>query len=280
LRSLRTKDGTYTMKGLITLSLTLMLSLGLMAQEDTSKVKISTPYGDIIVALYNETPGHRDNILKLAREDFYNGTLFHRVIPGFMVQGGDPNSRVKTDMGSGGPGYTIPAEFDARFSHKRGAFCAARYGDAVNPERNSSGSQFYIVQGTTYTDSVLDLFEKRMNFLNKQNIIQKFMEKPENAAYLTRLRYCESTGDTAAMRQLNLELDPILEAETDVKRFAYTKEQREAYKTIGGAPHLDMQYTVYGEVIEGMDIVDKIASVPLTGELPVTDIPMTVTVVE
>lgn len=268
------------MKGLIALTISCLLATAMVAQQDTTKLKISTRYGDIIVALYNETPGHRDNIVKLANEQYYDGTLFHRVMAGFMIQGGDPNSRVKTDMGSGGPGYTIPAEFDERFFHKRGAFCAARYGDGVNPERNSSGSQFYIVQGSVYTDSVLNMFEQRINFATKQRIIQGFLEQTENKAYLTRLQACEAEGDTAAMRQLNLELDPILEAELDKQRFRFTDAQREAYKTVGGAPHLDMQYTVYGEVIKGMDVVDQIAQTKLNGQLPVVDVPMTVTVLE
>ena len=269
------------MKGLITSALCVLLTTAAAAQQDTVKVRISTAHGDVIVALYNETPVHRDNFVKLAREGFYDGTSFHRVIKGFMIQGGDPNSR-KGDgnLGSGGPGYTIPAEFDPRFFHKRGAFCAARQGDAMNPERQSSGSQFYIVQGTTFSDSLLDMFEQRLNFSNKQRIIQGFLQKPENAHYLTRLKHAKTNRDTAALRQLDMELEPIIEAELDNMRFSYSREQREAYRTIGGSPHLDMQYTVYGEVIKGMDVIDKIASVPLNGEAPVEAITMTVTVLE
>lgn len=267
-------------KGLLIVALIAGFIAPLKAQEDTTKIMISTEYGDIIVALFNETPGHRDNIVKLAKEGFYNGLTFHRVMKGFMIQGGDPNSRIGRDLGSGGPGYTIPEEITQKFYHKRGAFCAARYGDMVNPQRNSSGSQFYIVDGSVFTDSLLDAFEQRINMNNKQRFYQQFLEREENKAYLERLQRAESAGDTAEVREIQRELQPIIESAFEKEKFEFTEEQREVYKTIGGAPHLDMQYTVYGEVVEGMDVVDKIASVPVNGQYPVNDIKMTVTVLE
>jgi len=191
-------------------------------------VKISTDYGDIKIMLYNETPKHRDNFLKLAREGFYNGTLFHRVISGFMIQGGDPDSKGAAPgraLGMGDVGYTIPAEFDKNLIHKKGALCAAR---TENPAKASSGCQFYIVQGKTYTDAELDQLSAR-------------------------------------------------------QAVPYTSEQREIYKTVGGTPFLDQGYTVYGEVISGLDVVDKIASVETNraaGDRPVKDVKMTVTVVQ
>jgi len=198
-----------------------------MTTDNLKKVSISTSYGVIKIKLYNETPLHRDNFIKLAKESYLTGTLFHRVIKNFMIQGGDPNSKNADStaiLGNGGPTYTIPAEIKApTLFHKKGALGAARDG---NPAKASSGSQFYIVQGQVYTDQQLD------------NIAQQ-------------------TGK------------PL------------SKEQREAYKTIGGTPHLDGDYTVFGEVYEGLDVVNKIASVQ-TGknDRPVKDVKMTVTVIE
>ncbi len=176
---------------------------------DGCYIVIETPLGNMIAKLYDQTPLHRDNFVKHAELGFYNDLLFHRVINGFMIQGGDPNSKAATAgslLGSGGPGYTIPAEFNAAFVHKKGAIAAARTGDQVNPKKESSGSQFYIVQGGIQTDQALNQMEDR-------------------------------------------------------KGIKYTEEQRKAYKTLGGTPFLDMDYTVFGEVIEGLDIIDKIASV-------------------
>jgi len=179
----------------------------------TSYFAIETPYGRMVVRLYDETPVHRDNFKKLASTGFYDGTTFHRVIEGFMIQGGDPNSKDDdpSNDGVGGPGYTLPAEIKPQFFHKRGALAAARQGDQVNPERRSSGSQFYIVHGRTFTDEELNQLEERMR------------------AYL---------GDPS---------------------FSFSPEAREAYKTIGGAPHLDGQYTIFGEVVEGWEVLDQIA---------------------
>lgn len=185
---------------------------------------ISTQYGDIKVKLYNETPQHRDNFVKLVEQGFYDGTLFHRIIKEFMIQGGDPNSKNAQPgamLGNGDPGYTIPAEILPGVIHKKGALSAARLGDQMNPKRESSGSQFYVVQGKKWTDDELNMFAQR-----------------------------------------GLKLTP---------------EQREIYKTIGGTPHLDGAYTVFGEVVEGLDVLDKIAATP-TGQAdrPIEDIKMTV----
>ena len=147
------------------------LTFSLLAHsQDRVKVKISTKYGDMVAELYDETPIHRDNFIKLVKEGFYDGTLFHRVIPGFMIQGGDPVSKddtPNTRIGNGGPGYTLPAEFNSQFFHKKGALAAARMGDAVNPKKESSGSQFYIVEGQVYDNSTIDLFAKEW----EQNLV-------------------------------------------------------------------------------------------------------------
>ena len=178
--------------------------------ENLTKVLIKTSEGDITIALYDNTPKHKENFLKLVKDGFYNGVLFHRIIQGFMIQTGDPESKgapAGKMLGNGGPGYTIPAEFKPENYHKRGAVAAARQGDQVNPTKASSGSQFYIVDG-----------------------------KPFNANMMAQISYQYGK--------------------------AFTDEQRKIYETIGGAPFLDGDYTVFGEVVEGMDVVDKIAAKP------------------
>ncbi len=181
------------------------------AQQDKEHVVlIKTTMGDIKVKLYPRTIHHTQNFLKLVSQHYYDSLLFHRVIPGFVIQGGDPDSRYAKPgqrLGEGGPGYTIPAEICPEYFHKRGALAMAREGDRVNPTRRSSGSQFYIVVGKVYTDQQLDLLEQRLHT-------------------------------------------------------KFTPEQRKAYTTIGGTPFLDGQYTVFGEVIEGMNVVDSIANQP------------------
>ncbi len=203
------------MKRLSFLFITFILLLSLPAcgqrkdKEKSPMVLIHTTMGDIKVKLYPRTIHHTENFLKLVKDHYYDGVLFHRVIPGFVIQGGDPESKNAQPgqlLGNGGPGYTIPAEICPEYFHKRGALAMAREGDQVNPTRRSSGSQFYIVVGKVYTDKELDIMEKRLNT-------------------------------------------------------KFTPQQRKAYTTIGGTPFLDGQYTVFGEVVEGMDVVDKIANV-------------------
>ena len=174
-------------------------------------VLVQTSMGDMVIRLSDSTPFHRDNFLKLVKVGFYDSILFHRVIKGFMIQSGDPNSKTAPagiPLGNGGPGYTIPAEFRTTLFHKKGVIAAARMGDNVNPQKASSGSQFYIVQGKIFSDTELDVLETaRMN-----------------------------GGKIPA-------------------------ERRDVYKTIGGTPHLDDNYTVFGEVIQGIEVVDKITAV-------------------
>jgi peptidyl-prolyl cis-trans isomerase B (cyclophilin B) len=215
----------------IILALITICNINGLAQknEKQTMVLISTSYGDMKMVLYNETPQHRDNFIKLVQKEFYNGTLFHRVIKDFMIQGGDPESKVAQPgqmLGSGGPGYTVPAEFNSKFIHKKGALSAARQGDGVNPKKASSGSQFYIVQGKKSTKPELTNISRRNGI-------------------------------------------------------SYTAEQIKAYETIGGTPFLDMNYTVFGEVIEGMDVIDKIAAVVKgRGDRPKEDIKMTMKIVK
>jgi cyclophilin family peptidyl-prolyl cis-trans isomerase len=221
-------------------------------------VTLKTSVGDIKIRLYNETPLHRENFLKLTRDDFYNGVLFHRVIRNFMIQTGDPDSRHAGKgelLGNGGPGYTLPAEIKPGLFHKRGAVAAARMGDMQNPEKASSGSQFYIVQGRKFTDEELDKAEKRIDVMMRNAVYYHFIQQLTKA-------YADSgkAPDQALIQQ-----EAMLEATDSIARitpYHFTQEQRGIYKTLGGAPHLDGNYTVFGEVVEGMNIVDKIAAVP------------------
>jgi cyclophilin family peptidyl-prolyl cis-trans isomerase len=196
----------------------LTLFVGASASKDGARprVEIRTELGSMVVELYNETPLHRDNFLKLVREGRYDSLLWHRVIPAFMIQGGDMDSRNAPSgatLGNGGPGYTVPAEFVPALIHKKGALSAARTPDQVNPEKASSGSQFYVVQGKSWQPNELQMLVERKN---------RGLATP---------------------------------------RYGYTPEQIAAYTRMGGAPHLDGDYTVFGEVVEGLDLVDRIAAV-------------------
>lgn len=192
-------------------------------------VRIETSYGDMIAELYNETPQHRDNFIKLVKEGFYDGLLFHRVINNFMIQGGDPKSRDAKPgqpLGDGNLGYTVPAEFVQGLIHKKGALAAARMGDQVNPTKASSSCQFYIVQGNVWSAEHLQMMSARMG-----------------------------------------------------KNF--DAQQVEAYTTVGGTPHLDYDYTVFGQVIEGLDVIDKIAAVKCgPGDRPLEDVKMKISIIE
>src|SRR5580698_3106807 len=214
------------MKKLFTLLL-IFAAFATFATPKNQYVRIKTAYGTCIIRLYNETPKHRDNFIKLVKQGFYNGTLFHRVIQNFMIQGGDPDSKDTTkakpgaELGNGDVGYTIPAEFRDSLFHKRGVLAAAR---DDNPSKASSGCQFYIVEGKRFTDGKLDTLEQ-----------------------------------------------------TRLKGHKIPAWEREYYQSVGGVPHLDHNYTVYGEVVIGIDMVDRIAAVKTDkNDRPVADIPMTV----
>ncbi len=231
---------------------------------------IATTAGNIKIRLYDDTPQHRDNFLKLAEEGYYDGVLFHRVINDFMVQTGDPDSKEATPgaiLGSGGPGYTVPAEIVyPKHYHKYGALAAARTGDQMNPERKSSGSQFYIVTGKKYSPQQLS----RMEEVSVQNQLQSyFMElQRQNMDTIRQLRLA---NDSVGLENLRQEL--IKQTEANVKPVTMTEEQVSDYTTIGGTPHLDGQYTVFGEVLEGMETVEKIQKAETDGrDRPVEDI--------
>ena len=224
-------------------------------------VKIETTAGDIKVKLYNETPKHRDNFIKLVKDGVYEGTLFHRVIKDFMIQAGDPDSKNAPKgkmLGAGDVGYTVPAEFVyPKYFHKKGALSAARQGDNVNPKKESSGCQFYIVTGKVYNDSTLLGMESQMNE-NKINVIfNKLAQKHMKEIYKMR-KANDENGLYDLQEKLFAEAQELSAKEPE---FHFTPEQIEAYTTVGGTPHLDGEYTVFGEVVEGMDVVDKIQKV-------------------
>ena len=240
--------------------------------EKMTKVKLETSLGNIIVELYNETPQHRDNFIKLVKSGYYDGVLFHRVIKDFMIQTGDGNSKnagPETTLGDGDPGYTIEAEFVyPKYFHKRGALAAARTGDQVNPERRSSGSQFYIVTGKIFSSDELKMMTQRLTEMKKQDIFRRLVM--ENQAKIQELQAAQNNDELMALQN---ELIQQTEEEAAKEPFSMTDEQIDAYTSIGGTPHLDGQYTVFGEVIEGMDVVDKIQNVT-TGRMdrPVEDV--------
>ena len=230
---------------------------------------IETTLGTIKVRLYNETPLHRDNFIKLVKEGYYNGQSFHRVINNFMIQAGDPATRTNStpeEKKNNGPGYTIPAEFNPSLFHKKGVIAAAREGDNTNPEKRSSGSQFYIVQGKIFSDSELDQVEKRINDQNKQALFFKYINEEKEKAIAN-----EEPIDYAKIQQT-----ATLSLQKDIKKlpdFSIPPEQRAVYKSLGGTPHLDGSYTVFGEVIEGIEIIDKIAGVKTSdSDKPMIDI--------
>lgn len=238
-----------------------------------TKIKIETTAGDIIVKLYDETPQHRDNFIKLVEEGTYEGTLFHRVINNFMIQAGDPESKGAPKdkmLGTGDVGYTLPAEFVyPQYFHKKGALAAARQGDNVNPEKRSSGCQFYIVTGQVYSDSTLLSMEQQKNQMRLNTVFQSLAQKRMKDIY--RLR---KANDQEGLMDLQDTLFAQAEAEVaKMPEIVFTPEQIQAYTTVGGTPHLDGDYTVFGEVLEGIEVVDAIQKVK-TGrsDRPVEDV--------
>ena len=229
--------------------------------EKETVLKIETSMGDIKVKLYNETPKHRDNFIKLAKDGTYNGTLFHRVIKDFMVQAGDPESKNAPKgkmLGSGDVGYTVPAEFVyPKYFHKKGALSAARQGDEVNPKKESSGCQFYIVTGKVFNDSTLLNMEQQKNQNKVTEAFNALAQKHMKEIYKMR-KANDQDGLYALQDTLFIQAEAEAAKQPD---FHFTPEQIKAYTTIGGTPHLDGEYTVFGEVVEGMDIVDKIQQV-------------------
>jgi cyclophilin family peptidyl-prolyl cis-trans isomerase len=253
------------------------------SQKKDFVITIKTSYGEMIAILYDETPKHKANFIKLAKEHYFDSLLFHRVIAGFMIQGGDPNSKKAKPgegLGMGGPGYMVDAEFNPKLFHKKGALAAARTGGPSNPGKASSGSQFYIVQGTVLTGSAADEMKVDQNKL-KQGL-QQFLGKPENVILRDSLSKLYSMDSKDAFNKKIFSLIPQIEKGTGIKIMKDTSpEMVKAYTTIGGVPFLDGDYTVFGEVIKGLDVIDKIAMVKKDGaDRPTEDVRMFVTVKE
>ena len=243
-------------------------------------VTIKTPYGDMIAVLYDETPKHKANFIKLAKEHFFDSLLFHRVIDGFMIQGGDPTSKKAPKgarLGSGGPGYTIDAEIHPKYFHEKGALSAARLGDEANPERASSGSQFYVVQGAPVLEEQLKSDPARFN-----KAMQIFFSNPTNQPYYDTLKSYIDKQDRRGYEEYLMSIKPTVENEVGFKTSRdVSPEKLKAYTTVGGTPHLDDQYTVFGKVIKGLEVIDKIAKLPKDqSDRPLDDVMMTVTVEE
>jgi cyclophilin family peptidyl-prolyl cis-trans isomerase len=245
---------------------------------DETIVRIETAYGNIDIKLYNETPLHRDNFVKLINQGFYKDLLFHRVINNFMIQGGDPGSRgagKNVQLGAGGPGYTIPAEMNDNLFHRKGALAAARQGDNTNPDRESSGSQFYIVHGEVFNEQSLNQLEAHNNN-QRQQLFQVKIFRDLEKEYLDR-------GIQPDYNEISLKAKEIVNDRllNDPVFFEYSDHQKEIYSTSGGTPHLDGAYTVFGETIKGFDVIDSIASQETNNSgRPLSDIKMNIKILD
>jgi cyclophilin family peptidyl-prolyl cis-trans isomerase len=266
---------------------TFLLATATVASQAQKKKKkeeivtIKTSLGDMVAILYDETPKHKANFLKLAKAHYYDSTLFHRVIDGFMIQGGDPDSKKAKPgqhLGSGGPGYTVDAEINPKFYHEKGAIAAARLGGPGNPTKASSGSQFYIVDGTVVKEEA----ELKRDPEKFNNAYRQFFQNEANKPYYDSLSKFMQSNDRSGYEAYLVKIKPVVEASTGIKTEKdVSPEKLKAYTTAGGAPHLDGEYTVYGKVIKGLDVVDKIAALPKDEtDRPKEDIRMTVTVEE
>lgn len=244
-----------------------LISCSAPGGNENTVVSVKTSLGDIKVKLYDNTPIHRDNFIKLVKSGFYEGVSFHRVIKNFMIQAGDPATRTDhSTLPDSLSNYTLPAEFNNQVFHKKGALAAAREGNDVNPEMRSSGTQFYIVQGVRFTDDELNEAEQRINSNMKQSLFNRLLRETTDSINLTRKPL--TSGEVQEIASMKM-----FQYLASHKDFKVPPEHRSAYKNIGGVPRLDGAYTVFGEVIEGLDVVDKIAAAETdSSDKPVNDI--------
>lgn len=273
------------MKRIFILMLVVFVSVGVSCSRaqktnGSTLVVIKTEFGDMKLKLYDDTPEHKKNFIKLINEGYYDDLLFHRVMKNFMIQGGDPkskNAQPGARLGSGSPGYTIPAEINPKYFHKKGALAAARKGGPSNPERRSGGSQFYIVQGFVHTEGKIDTMEMMMNSRMKRDLKKKIFTAAtdELNAYRTNN---DQAGFNIRIAELQAKVDSIYEASEKV---TLSPEQREAYTTIGGYPSLDNEYTIFGEMVEGFDVLDKIAVLDVDqANRPINDVKMEIELIK
>jgi Peptidyl-prolyl cis-trans isomerase (rotamase) - cyclophilin family len=268
------------MKKLSFLCCCALVLLSCKPQSDVRIVEISTEFGNIQIQLYNETPIHRDNFVKLVQDSAFDGILFHRVIQNFMIQGGDPDSKNAEPgqmLGESSIGEDLPAEILPSLYHKRGVIAAAREGDVVNPERKSSASQFYLAQGIIYP--TVDSLNKRIEIVNtgrKRSITQRF-QRPYNDS----LQALQSAGNTDLHAQLMLDITRRADSLYAIEQLVLSPAQVEAYTTLGGIPHLDGYYTVFGEIISGYEVVEKIAALETDkNNRPLQDIRMKIRLIQ
>lgn len=271
--------------------LALMTLWGCGPKYPGADVVLHTQHGDIAIRLYAETPAHAANFLANARAGVYNGVTFHRVVDGFMIQAGDPKTRATNEGIPAVPDTTLPAEILPQLYHKRGVLAAARKGDQQNPDRRSSNLQFYIVTGQTFTASDLDQLEAEIDSRNRERIIYQYQVAPENAwlwVYVAQLqdslaleRLRRTNPDSLRRMEARIgELErQLVAAQNALPGYRFTTAQRETYTTLGGAPVLDGQYTVFGEVVAGMEAADLIGKAQVVGERPVDPVVLQVTVV-
>ena len=258
----------YFKKAVLLFFLISLISCNAPGGNENTTVLLKTTLGDIKIKLYDGTPAHRDNFIRLVNSSFYDGVSFHRIIKNFMIQAGDPATRSSSskNLPDSLKTFTLPAEFNNMYFHKKGALAAAREGSDVNPEMRSSGTQFYIVQGVKYNDSELNLAEQQINSNMKQSRFNNFLKQTADS-----VRLAGKTMTDAKIQEIaSVKMFQYL---TTYKNFKIPDEQRKAYNTVGGTPRLDGTYTVFGEVTEGLDIVDKIADVPTdSNDKPLNDI--------
>lgn len=245
-------------------------------KDNSRYIKVVTDKGEIVIRLYDQTPKHRDNIIKLASEKFYDGQIFHRIINNFVVQGGDPTTKKAqpdTLYGNADSGYLIDAEIVDTLIHKRGAVGMAREGDDINPEKKSSGSQFYIVKGKVFTNQQLDELEIKRNSQNKSKLYKKLISEK-----LEKFKNQSKVDTVSISLDVSMKIDSIWEK---YPKFKFTEKQRKVYTTIGGIPHLDGNYTVFGEVTQGMAIVDELSAVQTDkNDRPFKDIKFSISVLK